>query len=122
MSKRKDLTGQKFGKLTVLRYSHTNHNGVVYYECKCECGNTKVIGGNNLKNNTTKSCGCLRKERMKKKAKTNKGGIYPFQTPDLKYTYNPNKVKEYKLSPKELERYLKELNTKEVKYRGEEED
>lgn len=53
-----DLTGKKFGKLTVIKYCGTvNHKAT--FECLCECGNTKVIQGVLLSNGHTRSCGCL---------------------------------------------------------------
>lgn len=61
MSRLIDLTGKKFGKLTVIKRAENNKNHQTMWLCKCDCGNEKIILGNNLKNNTTKSCGCLRK-------------------------------------------------------------
>ena len=57
----KDMTGMTFGKLTVIsksdfKNSYSNHT---YWNCQCECGNTCVIMGHNLRNGATKSCGCL---------------------------------------------------------------
>lgn len=57
----KDMTGITFGKLTVIsksnfKNSYSNHT---YWNCKCECGNTCTVMGQNLRNGTTKSCGCL---------------------------------------------------------------
>ena len=57
----KDMTGITFGKLTVIsksdfKNSYSNHT---YWNCQCECGNTCVVMGHNLRNGTTKSCGCL---------------------------------------------------------------
>lgn len=57
-STRKDLTGQVFGRLTVLAYDHTE-NKRAYWLCRCECGNTCVVSGKLLRNGGTKSCGCL---------------------------------------------------------------
>ena len=67
MSKGKfaDLTGQKFGRLIVIERAE-NKGGRVYWLCKCECGNEKVIRGSHLKSGTTMSCGCLQSEKMKK--------------------------------------------------------
>jgi len=54
-----DLKGKRFGKLTVIeRYGSGKHGGL-YWLCKCDCGNEKVIRGYSLRNNTIKSCGCL---------------------------------------------------------------
>lgn len=55
----KDLSGQKFGKLTVIepinRMSNEEH---IIYKCQCECGNTTNVIGYNLTRGLTKSCGC----------------------------------------------------------------
>lgn len=62
-----DLTGLKFGKLTVLyengRYVSPNGKKRVLWLCMCECGNTKTAMGHDLKNGRVKSCGCLKKGR-----------------------------------------------------------
>lgn len=57
-----NLTGKKFGYLTVIKESGRNSQNRRMYLCSCECGNTKVISGDNLRHNRTKSCGCLSKE------------------------------------------------------------
>ena len=69
MSKKIDLTGQRFGRLTALNYV-----GNGKWECKCDCGNIiQVFKGTLLRDNgTIKSCGCvyideLRKEIGKRK-------------------------------------------------------
>lgn len=51
-----DLTGQRFGRLTVLRRVHGK-----YWECLCDCGNTHIVNRDHLGIDTN-SCGCLRKE------------------------------------------------------------
>lgn len=55
----KDLTGKKFGKLTVICKEYTDKNRNIHWKCKCECGNTAIVRGRALKNGNTKSCGCL---------------------------------------------------------------
>lgn len=64
MPKYKDLTGQKFGKLTVIKRDLEHTGGAAYWICQCECGNIKSIRGSNLttSNKPTQSCGCLNKE------------------------------------------------------------
>lgn len=60
-----DIIGEKYGKLTVLEFSHkTLHKSgkgyTYYYLCKCDCGHEKIIDRTSLKRtNGTKSCGCL---------------------------------------------------------------
>lgn len=53
-----DLTGKKYGRLTVLDRA-PNRNKCTMWRCECECGNTVVVSGSHLKNGHTKSCGCL---------------------------------------------------------------
>lgn len=61
--KRIDLIGKRFGKLTVLSLcEEKSNNGILVWECKCDCGNTIYVRGGNLKNGHTKSCGCKAKE------------------------------------------------------------
>lgn len=63
-----DLTGQKFGRILVLKRAE-NKNRRVTYLCKCDCGKELVILAQNLANGTTKSCGCLKLELVTKRAK-----------------------------------------------------
>ena len=62
MGKIKDLTGQKFGMLTVIGDSFDRQNGNVLWKCQCECGNIHYAIGANLKSGDIKSCGCLRRK------------------------------------------------------------
>ena len=59
---RKIEIGERFGSLVVVeevpRDRRPSQNGR-YYLCQCDCGNTKIIYGHNLKTGNTKSCGCL---------------------------------------------------------------
>jgi hypothetical protein len=61
MSKRKDLTGQVFGRLKVLEFNHTK-NRKSYWVCKCSCGNCKTIRSDSLVISGTISCGCAQRE------------------------------------------------------------
>lgn len=61
MGQLKDLTGQKFGKLTVLRRTEDKQCGRPMWLCQCECGNQTVVSSTRLLlPNGTRSCGCLR--------------------------------------------------------------
>ena len=57
----RDLAGQRFGRLTAIRPTKERRCAVVVWECKCDCGNTKLVRGDSLVTGNTKSCGCLRK-------------------------------------------------------------
>ncbi len=61
-----DLTGKKFGRLTVVRYEETTEDGRARWFCVCECGNTKVVNSRQLREGKTKSCGCLQNESRAK--------------------------------------------------------
>lgn len=54
-----DLTGKKFGKLTVLKRIKIQDEKEPHWLCKCDCGNEKIIRGQDLRYGNTKSCGCL---------------------------------------------------------------
>ena len=57
----KDLTGQQFGYLTVLKQSEKQHKyGNILWDCECICGNIISVQGNQLTGGKTKSCGCMK--------------------------------------------------------------
>lgn len=58
----KDISGQVFGRLTVIRYSHRTENRHSAWVLRCECGKEITIPDNNFKSGRTQSCGCLHKE------------------------------------------------------------
>lgn len=57
----KDLTGQRFGRLTVISRAE-NRNKRTMWNCMCDCGNSVVVSGKDMRNGKTKSCGCYHKE------------------------------------------------------------
>lgn len=65
-----NFIGQKFGRLTVLEYSHTDNNRNSHWKCKCDCGNIVIVDSHSFKRGHTKSCGCLKKETDGKSATT----------------------------------------------------
>lgn len=65
MASRKDYTGIKFGRLTVISFSEMRC-GVSYWNMKCDCGNNVIVRITNAVSGSTKSCGCLRHEVNKK--------------------------------------------------------
>ena len=104
-----DLTGQRFGKLTVIERTddYVSPSGIhaIMWKCICDCGNTCNVTSNNLRRGNTKSCGCLKhsffKELYKDKNKydltgeygigyTSKGEEFYFDLEDFE------KIKDYK--------------------------
>lgn len=64
-----DMTGNKYGRLTVLEYAGKKQSGKQYrttWLCECECGNKKIIAGAELRRGKTISCGCFHKEMVGK--------------------------------------------------------
>ena len=62
---RSDIAGQRFGKLTVTEHVGTTNDRKALWSCKCDCGNTAVVRGSQLRSGLIRSCGCLRKQRRK---------------------------------------------------------
>lgn len=63
-----DLTGKRFGRLTVVGRAPNGKTGVSWY-CKCDCGNECVTSSHVLRTNRLHSCGCYTKEVNSKKMK-----------------------------------------------------
>lgn len=61
-----DLSGKRFGKLTVIKPAENinEYLGNKKWLCKCDCGRESVVRSNYLKNGHTTSCGCLQRERV----------------------------------------------------------
>ena len=115
-----DLTGQKFGRLKVVRRSYPNaKDGRVMWLCRCECGIKKDISGHSLKGGDTKSCGCLKKKLLRKSNKSN-----PFKL-DYGIASMRNMISHYKRHAKErgykyklTEEQFKEITKKDCHYCG----
>ena len=63
-----DLTGQTFGKLTVVRRGNNDKHHKPQWLCVCNCGNSNIllINGQSLRTGKTKTCGCSKKNKPKK--------------------------------------------------------
>ena len=70
MSAKKDLTGQPFGRLVVIREYGRDKNGAVLWLCRClgkngdDCGKEVVATTGHLRSGSVQSCGCLKRERL----------------------------------------------------------
>lgn len=58
----KDITGMKYGRLTVLKKDHKDSRNEWFWLCKCDCGNIITVSGNKLRSGNTSSCGCYQQE------------------------------------------------------------
>lgn len=76
-AKREDLTGQKFGRLTVFeKTDKKDYLGTAIYKCRCDCGNLTEVNARALKIGNTRSCGCLKSEESKKRGLERKSKVF----------------------------------------------
>ena len=66
-----DLTGQTFGRLFVFERAENNHWRQTQWFCKCSCGAEIITLSSSLHSGATRSCGCLRRERVSANGKLN---------------------------------------------------
>jgi hypothetical protein len=72
--KHRDLTGQVFGRLTVV--CEIDEPGPIAWKVRCSCGEEKICSTGNLTGGRTNSCGCLKKETCSAIGKQIKHGKY----------------------------------------------
>lgn len=87
MAKFLNRLGMRYGRLTVIKNCGKNKKGRYLWLCKCDCGNEKIVVGDNLSSKKSKSCGCLKTEFLKKSG--NLWGLYKDrETAILKRQYS----------------------------------
>ena len=64
----KDISNQRFGLLIAIKPTDQRKNGSVVWECRCDCGNIHYATAAKLLS-TTKSCGCVRKQKLSEMSK-----------------------------------------------------
>ena len=93
MGKFQDLTGQRFGRLLVVKRNENNKNGDAMWLCLCDCGNKIIVRGCDLRRGSTQSCKCLQKElsanRLTKHGLTNTR-LHRIWSGMLRRCYNKN--------------------------------
>lgn len=93
-----DLTGQKFGKLTVIKLHGFNKRNKAIWECKCDCGSDKIVmaTNSNLRNWKLPSCGCWAKEiELENKKRERIGKTYNKLT-IIDYAYTKDNITYWK--------------------------
>jgi hypothetical protein len=63
--------GTKYGRLTIIEYSHTDKHKKPIYKTVCDCGTEILVAGRAMMSGNTSSCGCLRKENRAEIGKKN---------------------------------------------------
>ena len=88
----KDLTGMKFGKWTVLKFSHKNKYYSPHWLCRCECKIEKIVRGAELKNGSSTQCkGCACKNKFLKHG-LREHPLYKVWAGMKTRCYNPNRI------------------------------
>ena len=54
----KNEIGNRYGKLEVLSRGENDKNGKARWYCQCDCGNTVLVRGSDLRSGKSKTCGC----------------------------------------------------------------
>ena len=87
MSRYIDLTGQRFGKLTVIKRLTNDKYKKAVWLCQCDCGNLKQATSNNLRRGLIKSCGCIKGKYLREQSNfyTIKGDIVELKIQSKKY-------------------------------------
>jgi len=88
----KDISGNKYGRLKVISFSHTK-NGRSFYNCICDCGKECIIARDALVDGRTKSCGCYSSEvhsNLRKSHGMSKTRIFRIWQHILGRCLNPN--------------------------------
>lgn len=99
MSYKYDLTGKRYGKLTVIEYVGNNpKTRSAMWRCKCDCGNETIVATNVLNHGDKRSCGCLASELLAKRNYRHglcNSRLYGIYRRILQRCYDPN-VKDYR--------------------------
>jgi len=74
-----DLTGKKFGRLTVVNYFGNKGKTKYYWNCVCDCGRKSIVQRGHLKNGKIKSCGCFHIDKITKHNKSRTKLYHVFQ-------------------------------------------
>jgi len=106
LGKCEDLTGQKFGKLTVLRFAYKSTHSLTYWTCACSCGNEKIFYAANLKVGFTISCGCTKPKLV---------SIADIKKEDLG-TFPLKRIKEYQMYSNMFARMKDGEDPKHIRY------
>lgn len=101
MVKAKDITGERFGRLVALHPDNSTRpksSTALFWKFQCDCGNTTIANGNEVRKGKIKSCGCFHNESVSKRFKKHgQSGskLYDVWAAMKQRCYNPNN-KDYK--------------------------
>lgn len=88
-----DLTGNRYGRLTVVEVAGKAKDRHTLWKCRCDCGNDVVVSSISLTSGKTKSCGCLKAEATGNRRRTHGGSterLYTVWEGIKKRCYSPS--------------------------------
>jgi hypothetical protein len=87
-----DLTGKKFGRLTVLKKAFSGANGM-HWHCECKCGAKVIVLGSHLRRQLgTRSCGCWKREKTARRMRKFRAQCKPENQPRLRHGHFTDKI------------------------------
>lgn len=89
----KDISGQRFGRWTVVRYAGKSDRRKTMWMCRCECGEERIVFSESLRRGTSLSCGCLHREIASGSHRTHglsRNPVYQVWASMIKRCTNPN--------------------------------
>ena len=77
---RREMIGNQYGRLTVLGMAPKEiwRNKNSHWICECECGQQRIISGSDLESGNINSCGCLKKEKNRKRLTVHGNSSHPL--------------------------------------------
>lgn len=85
-TRRRDISGQRFGRLIALKPTDERAGTSIVWQCKCDCGNEVFVSSHLLVGGDKKSCGCLRKESQRRDIKGQRfGSLVALEPTDKRY-------------------------------------
>jgi hypothetical protein len=105
-----NMEGQKFGRLTVLSRAEKpeNKRTGIFWNCICDCGNSVIVSGRNLRKRHTKTCGCSYKDLGMRKRKSR--GASAFNSLLLSYKVGAkSRGLEFELSEDDFRRLTQQV-------------
>jgi len=111
MGKFIDISGQRFGMLTVTKRVENDQRNNVMWQCSCDCGGSKITRGTHLRHGYTKSCGCMKSEWISQ-AQT-KHGLSDVNHPEYKrYEFERRLPRKYGITADDYYQMLDEQSNK----------
>jgi hypothetical protein len=65
-----DIVGRRFNRLVVTARAGIDDHERAMWRCVCDCGTERIVGGFRLRSGHTKSCGCLRDDKVRARVTT----------------------------------------------------